>query len=258
MKRKQNCSRKASKSAERSTAVTQTKQLWHSSLENGSSLYISPTLSRFSSGRFSCQSSSKMWIIDHSAFTRADRRRTRHFKLTTNLDWTVRNFLFPFSWRTKTTTLTRNFTWRGSNGHIVNLPLLHQSWNPHTILRRRLTRRWSHSAQTIPLFTGILNHPASLNRLLEACLQIRVNSGRRLTFYCGPWNINRATGNAVRNSSGFGEHLNTSLWEETTLRENRVSYEVLDTQQHTAHDVLTYGNPIQPHSKLLSRRQGST
>ena len=52
---------------------------------------------------------------------------------------------FPFSWRTKTTTMTSNFTWRSSNGHIFNLPLLHNSRNPHTTLRRWLTRWWSHS-----------------------------------------------------------------------------------------------------------------
>ena len=240
-----------------STVVNETKQLWHSSLEKWSSFSISPTLTRFSSGRFSFQSSSKSWVISHSAFTGAD-RRTRNFKLARYFDGTVRHFLFPFSWRAKMTTVTTNFTWRSSNGHIVNLPLLHDSWNPHTTLRRRLTRWWSYSAQTIPLPTGILHHTATLKHLLKAGLQVRDNSGGRLTFYCGPGNINRATGNAVGNSSGFGEHLNTSLWEETTLRENRASYEVLDTQQHTAHYVLRYGNSIQTHSELLSRRQWTT
>ena len=156
------------------------------------------------------------------------------------------------------TTVTSNFTWRSSNGHIVNLPLLHESWNTHTILRRRFTRRWSHSTQTIPVFTGILNHTMTLKRLLEACPQIRNNSGGWLTFHCGPWDIKGATGDAIRNSSRFRQHFNTSLWEETTLRENRVSYEILDTQQHTAHSVLTYGHPIQFHSELLSRNQWST
>ena len=33
----------------------------------------------------------------------------------------MRHFLFPFSWGSKMTTLTSNFTWRSSNRHIVNL-----------------------------------------------------------------------------------------------------------------------------------------
>ena len=209
------------------------------------------------SGRFSCQSSSKIWLINHSALTGAD-RRTRNFKLTTDFDGTVRHFLFPFSWRTKITTVTTNFTWRSSNGHIFNLPLLHDSRNPHTTLRRRLTRWWSHSTQTIPLFTGILHHPTTLNRFLEAWLPISNDLGGRFTLYCGPRNLNWAIGDAVRNSSGFGEHCNTNLRKESTLCENRVSYEFLHTQQHTAHDVLTYGIPIKLHTELLSRRQWST
>ena len=78
----------------------QIRQLWHSSLENWSSFSVTPASSCFSSGRLRYQSSSKIWVISRSAFTGAD-RRTRNFKLTTNLDWTVRNFPFPFSWRTR-------------------------------------------------------------------------------------------------------------------------------------------------------------
>ena len=232
-------------------------QLWHSALENGSSFSVSPTSSRFSSGRFSCQSSNKIWVVGNSAFAGAS-RRTTNFETTLDFGRTVRHFLFPFTWRTRLTTMTTRFTRRSSNGHIVNLPLLHDSRNANTTLRCWLTRRWPYSAQTIPLLAGILHHPTTLKHLLKAGLQIRDNSGRRFTCNCGPGNINRATGDAVRNSSRLGKHLDASLREETALRENRLPYEVLDAQQHTTHDVFRYGNPIQTHSESLSSRKWPT
>ena len=217
--------------------------LWHSALENGSSFSVTPTSSCFSSGRFRHKSSGKIWVVSNSAFAGAS-RRTTNFKLTLDFGRTVRHFLFSLSWRTRLTTITTRFTQRSSNGHIVNLPLLHDSRNANTTLRRWLTRWWSHSTQTIPLLAGILHYPMTLKHLLKAGLQIRDNSGRRFTCNCGPGNINRATGDAVRNSSSLGEHLNASLRKETALRENRVPYEVLDAQQHTTYNVLRYGNTI--------------
>ena len=184
-------------------------------------------------------------------------RWTRNFKLTMNSGRTVRHFLFSLSWRTRITLMTlvtTDFTRRSSNGHIVNLPLLHDSRNANTTLWRWLTRWWSHSTQTIPLFAGIFHYPTPLKHLLKTRLQIRNNTGRRFTRDCGPGNINRATGDAVRNSSSLGEHLNASLRKETALCEDRVPYEVLDAQQYTTHYALRNGNPVQTHSEFFPRR----
>ena len=90
--------------------------------------------SRFSSGRFRHQSSSKLWVVCNSAFAGAT-RRTTHFELTLDFGKTVLHFHFPFTWGTRLTTMTTRFTRRSSNGHIVNLPLLHDSRNANTTLR---------------------------------------------------------------------------------------------------------------------------
>ena len=113
---------------------SQILHLWHSALENWSSVSVSPTFSRFSSGRFRHQSSSKLWVVCNSAFAGATRRIT-HFELTLDFGRTVRHFLFPFTWGTRLTTMTTRFTRRSSNGHIINLPLLHDSRNANTTLR---------------------------------------------------------------------------------------------------------------------------
>ena len=168
----------------RSAAIIkeQTWQLRHSSLKDWRSFSISPTFPCFSSGRLRWHSRSGSWIINHSEFTGTS-RRTWNFELTRQPDWTPWHFLFSFSWRGKTTTISSNLTGRSNHRHVINLPLFHDCWFTDTILRGRFPRGWPHSTQSIPLFAGILNDTTTIKCFFEACLQICNDPGWWLTCH---------------------------------------------------------------------------
>ena len=164
---------------------------------------ISPISLKFSTARLRCQGRSKSRIFNYNAFSKSD-GKTGNLEMTRQFQWTSGHFLFPLSWRWMLTAWTSNHTCWSSNGHIIDLRLLHNCWCADTVFCGGLTGWWPHSTQSIPLQARIFHDTTpTVKCLFEARLQICNDLAQRFTLHLRPRSIHRAASGAIRNGSSL-------------------------------------------------------
>ena len=152
-------------------------------------------------------------IFDYDAFSRRD-GKTGNLKLTQQLHRSVEQLLFPLSRRIMLSAWTSNLTGRSSNGHIMNLPIFHDSWYADTVFWGRFIGWGPHSTQSKPLLTRIFDDTTPTKCRFKARLQICNNLAWRLALHLWPRGIHRAANDAIRIGSSFRQHRTTRSWQE--------------------------------------------